>query len=646
MRITTRIIPIFLIVLVFIVLSCKSTKKKEEYANNDQVKSLNSGILTFISIKDTIRNKSYEQAFESEFKAYITESDQLSDFDISHQEILEKKDINLANITSHAEVFYANSSPLENGCYRSVFVDVPNAYHPQTHLFILNNDSDYEQFFARVGYVFFEGELCIQERKITSISNRGDDSKANFAELFEYFDSIGLQQKELNRPPNQLKLTAVKLDFDFKGQKYTAREEALTAKSKQIIIDFPDGVKKHIIVPKDENLPRWLEKKSTKEYLEGLNEGTIYPDSVRKKALRGEENNPFGRTQEVSPLERAKEIYSSYTDNFGILKSKFRADPGKKIKAGSTNIVKFGRLEGYNGEYAYREVKDTNKFEQEDFDRFEYVRRIVEVVKEANFIPGIGGKNGRTMVSQPQTMSSDGLSYIKQKLHPLSQTHLELGQFNPNVLRTQFKSLAEVIQFLHAPKKINGMWYMIVHRDLNVKNLYQQSKVDLRVAIDDFDKSEMIFAPTPKELEKKAKRVEKYALAGTPSTVDINIIKKDHFSFNELKQSDIWSLGVIMLQHTFGQGAFRKIIGNPYNLDRIISIFGSGQLPKKVESYFGKSADKILKENPELTIKQIQGMKEFIKSSEYKLIKSSMLRVDPNSRLGIDKIVEQLSSST
>ncbi|MGA0285376.1 MAG: hypothetical protein ACO3M5_11750, partial [Saprospiraceae bacterium] len=51
-------------------------------------------------------------------------------------------------------------------------------------------------------------------------------------------------------------------------------------------------------------------------------------------------------------------------------------------------------------------------------------------------------------------------------------------------------------------------------------------------------------------------------------TLDPNIYYKSYPTFEQLQQSDVWSLGVTMLMQSFGYRTFfSNILGNPKNID-------------------------------------------------------------------------------
>lgn len=363
-------------------------------------------------------------------------------------------------------------------------------------------------------------------------------------------------------------------------------------------------------------------------------------------------SNGNGGNTVTNTKDQALSIHGEFTNDFDSMEQRFTQTPGTDTPAGANNVVKFGTVQGLPGEFVLRDVKNPSQLTAEQVARYENERSILLKYKYINVNEP---HTDRTMIPQPLSISLNGTSSISQKLSPLTAAHMSNGQFNLSALQAQLRSMAEAIEFLHTPKEsADGRYQLVAHRDIKVENMLQQSPTDYRAAITDFDLSERLSAPSEAEINVRLSLQKDGTRAvGTPKTVDPHVLKINEqinlgnrvgFTFKEMLASDVWSLGITMLEISFGKRMFyRKILGNPGSLQEFFTLYNDdGSISRAVTNYFKKSNMEILADNPSLSQEQVDGLRTFIAGDDYQMIVNEMLPVDPDIRSSIQDIVADM----
>lgn len=318
---------------------------------------------------------------------------------------------------------------------------------------------------------------------------------------------------------------------------------------------------------------------------------------------------------------------------------------GSSTKSGSTNETFFGSINGKEGNYVRRRMQPA-EMTADKLENAKKERTILIRLNQTN----LSNTYGRTMIPQNLAINADGTASITQTLYPFRLAHRRDKFFPLNDLRAQNVSMLEAIEYLHTPKQItleNGQiaWVSVVHRDLKAENLLQQSKTDFRAAVTDFDLSEIQISNTQQGMKANIERRLYTKRAGTPDTLDPNIYFKDppEFSFRELMASDVWSIGITMMQNTFGTRLFDRMMrfNQDTTVDKVQRTYRAG-VTKRIRKYFDdRDNAQILKENPRLVENQVKNMRKFLNSKDFEILEQDVLRTNWTHRKPISEVLSK-----
>ncbi|MFK7827835.1 MAG: hypothetical protein AB8G05_27050 [Oligoflexales bacterium] len=340
----------------------------------------------------------------------------------------------------------------------------------------------------------------------------------------------------------------------------------------------------------------------------------------------------------------------------------------KKVEgAGSTNFVVFSKLpvKGLEGQtFVFRSVKESKRLKHAEYLANE--SPIMSILAHEN---QLGNSFGRSMTPQPFYLEATGARSISQKMTPFySAAYPVSGGFDLIALHKQNRTMAEAIKFLHEPIQVNTKFYKIVHRDLKPENFLVQSKIDSNAAITDFDLSTVLIGESFPDLLARTKTPFYTGVRGTPLTVDQHVVVRHNpallnqdprlkrsLTYEELEASDIWSLGVsfiwnalpVKITDTKKLSLYHYIMNRGTKNSKDLYIKNQN-IPYHVEQFFSRSNQDILAEVqvyvPDLkfTDAQIQGVREYLKSSEYLFVKNRMLVLDASKRALIDEVLGAL----
>ena len=612
-----------LLVLTCLAIACKSSNKKTEdqELKREQGSAKDESSL-LVSVYDENGTPSTARAdlhFKQKSNSYKTRH--YADFNLTDLEYIKRNSLSLIDVSSSGSIKYVDGRSLEDGCYSIKLVRQQSPYYPKNHMIVsLNSGSQVDLDESSLEWMF-TGSICVSSGQLTEISNKQvEGGVGSLDEMLLFLENKGfvVVEKEGFGVASALKNL-------IKRKKYKKFDE---------LEDIPEA-----------DTPRAT---SVEEFSNPVDQN---PQIIAQSSP-----SPGRQAQYIAEVNNDIIRNNKYTD----LSTKFKRTRGTDREAGSTNQVLFGRMEGVEGEFVLRTTQRQNLSEAAK-KKAASERIILYSVNQLN-LPYAA--TGRTMVPQTIAVNSTGTASISQKLHPLVPHHMQDKFFNLDNLRSQNKSMAETIEFLHTPKRIVAeynsrrtgetrkriLWISIAHRDIKLENFLQQSKDDYRAAITDFDLSHRAAAYTNKErLVSRMDEPHQFRRKGTLMTMDPNIYflrDGERISHQALLASDVWSLGVTMLENTFGSTMFEKIlriVDDTPDID-IQNLYKEGGFTERVRSYFAKDQSdlKIMQENLDLdlTPNQIQQMRRFVQSEDFKIIES-MLNPRWSDRPKIAEVVER-----
>lgn len=347
-----------------------------------------------------------------------------------------------------------------------------------------------------------------------------------------------------------------------------------------------------------------------------------------------------------TPMEDAQAIADEYTSNFRAVHNRF-IPQGTPSPFGSKIIIRYGTVLRLDGVFEMR-VYPASSLSDEELQLVQNDAFIIKKLAPSN----MAGNYEQTMIQQPLTITSKGTKLIRQKLSPITRAHMKGQGFDLNILHQQLFSMAQTIEFLHTPTLIDGEYQIVAHRDIKLGNMLQQSPDDYRAAITGFAYSERFAAngylTVMNGLDNKFKpRVVGSAKTMDPSLLETSWMKaaRKNFTFSKLLAADIWSLGITMLELSFGERLFFSEIldiGRPGDAYHIYSQ--EGIIDTRIKAYFKQSDEVIMRKN-RLTEEQVAGMRDFIRSKDYQVIVKQMLKTKPNNRSTISQIISALENN-
>ena len=602
-----------ILTIIFSILSCKASNKKGEpepsLIGDPNTVSSSEHNIKIDEYKDSGEQVSSNTAFYFKNDPDKYQTRLFLDFNLSDLDFFEKNKIKPTEFDETGNLIHVKGGKVEDGCYQLDLIQHASPYIFKLHMLLVPEEEPTSDYRDSSYSPVFSGKICVSNGRLIELNNKNYEGKVAELELvLLHLDASGFITKEAS-------------GFHAFG-------------------------------------------KAFKKLGGGRNYGKLSSDdlysssSSRSASDIGsvDSTQPIGSspTSVFSEQQFSKAKYIAEQGSLGDPKfydemsKKFIRNRGSDTPSGSTNEVFFGSIDGKEGGFIRRRMQ-ASELTDKKLKNAKKERKILIALNQTN----LGNSYGRTMIPQNLAINSNGTESITQTLYPLTPAHLKDNFFPLADLRAQNISLAETIEFLHTPKQIvledgRKVWISVAHRDLKAENFLQQSETDFRAAVTDFDLSEIQTANTLPGLRNNFERRIYVTKRGTPDTLDPNIFFKNpgKFSFRELMASDVWSMGITMLQNTFGTKMFDKMLkfDDDTTLEGVQDAYKSG-VTNKVQKYFTDNDDaQIRLDNPEFTDLQIKRMREFVGSKDFEILEEMVLKPNWTERASIEDIVKEFKS--